>query len=533
MKLTKALACAAALALAAAPWGFSQSATVQKLPSATFSYWVGLNAAHVEVLKNWNDTAAMQELEQKTGVHINFVHPTVGQEVQAFNLMLAAGDLPDMISEREGTLYYPGGPDKAIADGVYLDLTKLIDQYAPNYKAWLAKNPKYAKLTVTDSGKRWGMFEVNPAAEPAWTGYAIRKDWLDELGLKVPVTLDDWYTVLKAFKEKKKADAPLLVYNTGVPAYGQIISAFDICADGSSLNPNGGFFQVGGKVKYGPIQSAYKDYLTLMAKWYKEGLVDPDFMGRTDAGFQVLAPTNLIATNKTGLVPTIWGRTANAYIVRGDVKDNPKFYLQAVGAPKKVAGQQIHFNLPSYPVRVGVAITKACKDPAAAVRWLDQMYTAEGSTIINYGKEGDTFTMKDGKPTFTDKVIHPTGKYTPQQMMALAVRWDGPGLVDWKRMWQVYSASGQGEMLKAYNVWDQDDIDYVMPPVTLTQAEATENSNIMPDITTYVTEMTVKFIIGREPLSGFDAFVKQINSMKIDRAIQIQQAALDRFEARK
>lgn len=494
-----------------------------------FTYWVALNPSGAEVMKNWGDTISMQRMEKTTGVHVDFIHPTIGQEPQAFNLMIASGDLPDMIQEREGTLFYPGGADKAIADGVYLDLTDLIDKHAPNYKKWLSKNETIAKMTVTDTGKRWGMFHLTDGAEPAWTGYAVRKDWLDELGLKVPVTLDDWYVTLKAFKEKKGAEAPLLVYRTGVPAYNHIISAFDI---GGVYDRGRAFYQVKGKAMFGPVQGAYKEYLALMNKWYEEGLLDPDFMGRTDGGFEVLAPTNLVATNRAGMFATIWGRTANAYVVRNDVKDNPKFYLQAVSSPKRTAGQQIHFNYPSYEVRAAVAITKACKDPVAAVKYLDQMYTAEGSLTVNYGAEGDTYALVDGLPVYTDKVIKPVGMTAPQALQKYC-RWDGPGIVDYKRMWQLYRASGQGEMLKALDVWKQDDIDYVMPPISLTDAEASENANLMPDIITYVNEMTVKFIIGGEPLSKFEAFVKQIKDMKIDRALQIQQAALDRYNKRK
>ena len=42
-------------------------------------------------------------------------------------------------------------------------------------------------------------------------GGIIRKDWLDELGLAVPETLDEWHTVLTAFKEKKGAEAPAVL----------------------------------------------------------------------------------------------------------------------------------------------------------------------------------------------------------------------------------------------------------------------------------------------------------------------------------
>ena len=516
-----------ALAMAAGAQGQDGKVVPVKttLNPPAFSYWVPLVPMSADIIKDWNETASMQEMERKTGLHINFIHPASGQEQQSFNLMIASGDLPDMIQEREQNLFYPGGADKAIADGFYLDLTKLIDQYAPNYKKWMAKNPMIAKLTLTDGGKRWGMFHITDGAEPAWTGYAIRKDWLDELGLKAPVTLDDWYNVLTAFKQKKKVQSPLLVFNTGVPPYNHIISAFDV---------GGGFYQVNGAVKFGPMQPGYKEYLTLMSKWYKEGLLDPDFMGRTDPGFQVFAPVNLVATGKTGIFPEIWGYTANSFVLNGIVKDAPNFYIQALQSPKKTPGQQIHFNYPSYEVRSAVAITKACKDPVAAVKYLDQMYGAEGANIISYGAEGDTFVLKDGKPVFTDKVVKPTGAgATPTRALYKAVRWDGPGIVDYKRMWQISNATGQAEMLKALDVWKKDDISYVMPPITLTAAEARENSNIMPDVTTYVNEMTIKFIIGTAGLGDFDAFVSQIKGMKIDRALQIQQAAFDRFNARK
>jgi putative aldouronate transport system substrate-binding protein len=54
----------------------------------------------------------------------------------------------------------------------------------------------------------------------------------------------------------------------------------------------------------------------------------------------------------------------------------------------------------------------------------------------------------------------------------------------------------------------------------------------MTDITTYASEMAIKFILGVEPLDGFDKYVTQIEQMGIDDAIKIKQAALDRYNAR-
>jgi putative aldouronate transport system substrate-binding protein len=54
----------------------------------------------------------------------------------------------------------------------------------------------------------------------------------------------------------------------------------------------------------------------------------------------------------------------------------------------------------------------------------------------------------------------------------------------------------------------------------------------MSDIGTYRDEMFVKFVIGVEPIENFDKFVDQINKFNVKRAIEIQQAALDRYNAR-
>ena len=111
-------------------------------------------------------------------------------------------------------------------------------------------------------------------------GPIVRKDFLDKVGLPVPVTIDDWYTTLKAFKEKdpngngKADDIPLtlFLYTTG---------QFDIFKGASAFigawNTTYNFYQENGTVKYGPLDSQFKDFLATMAKWYKEGLIDPDF----------------------------------------------------------------------------------------------------------------------------------------------------------------------------------------------------------------------------------------------------------------
>ena len=99
----------------------------------------------------------------------------------------------------------------------------------------------------------------------------IRKDWLNELGLAIPTTIDEWYTVLKAFKEKKGATAPLTIQKGDLR--NDFANAFGFFAP----TMGNGFYVDRGKVKYGWTEPGFKSFYATMNKWFKEGLLDPNF----------------------------------------------------------------------------------------------------------------------------------------------------------------------------------------------------------------------------------------------------------------
>ena len=96
----------------------------------------------------------------------------------------------------------------------------------------------------------------------------MRADWLEELNMDVPETIDDWHEMLVAFRDEMGADVPLILPKSGRSGNSIFVSAFGV---------GSGFYQVDGKVQFGPIQDGFKEYLTLMNQWYNEGLLDPDF----------------------------------------------------------------------------------------------------------------------------------------------------------------------------------------------------------------------------------------------------------------
>lgn len=483
----------------------------------TFSLWINTSADIAKVLEgDMNKSEYYKELEKRTGVHIDFTNPAIGQEKESLNLLLASNNYPDFIQLDSGSNPYPGGLDKGIADGVVVKLNDLVEKFAPNYKKLIYSAPDITKGSITDEGNIAAFYATIPGdTQPSWMGPVVRQDWLDSLGLKTPETYDDWYTMLKAFKEQKGAVAPMMMFYTGFMPFDCFTSGYEV---GSS------FYQVDGKIKFGPVEAGYKAYLETMNKWYGEGLIDKDFATKKD----FIPSATYTTTGKTGA----WWDIYILLSVDKMQASDPNYRAVAVPSPAKTAGQQLHLRQTN--VRVGNAhwvLTSQCKDQETAVKWIDYTYGPEGEMLAAYGIEGQTYKMTDGKPAFTEQMYKNPDGLSLSQAMIKYVKWPSGAM---PYHWERELAGQPKDNLDCYDIWlKNNDGAYYLPPTTLTTDEGTEYAQIMGDINTYISEMNVKFIMGEEPLANYDSFVSRIKDMNIDRAIALQQAALDRYNARK
>ena len=80
----------------------------------TLSFWRSLPPAAAKVITNYAEAEVYQEIMKNTGVNLEFLHPTAGQEKAQFNLLVASGDLPDIVMQQN---FYTGGPAASVADG--------------------------------------------------------------------------------------------------------------------------------------------------------------------------------------------------------------------------------------------------------------------------------------------------------------------------------------------------------------------------------------------------------------------------------
>lgn len=495
----------------------SQSITFPLKEKVTLTYWIPLSANAASVMDDYNGSEVYQKLEELTNVHIEFTHPAQGSEAEQFNLMLSSGKYPDMISNANNN--YKGGSSKGVSDGVYLKMNDLIEQYAPNYKALRESNPEIARETIGADGVLSVIWPIAKMENPCWQGPVLRKDWLDETGLAVPETIDEWDAVLRAMKEKHPKGTPLVVAlsgkdvcnfkSSGTDAHGCFVGAYNV----------GPYFYLDGtKVKYGPMEQNFKEYLTTMNRWYEAGLIDKDFPARDNA-----ATDSMFASGEIGaIVRSI--DTADALLK----SQNAEWVVAPYPTLKK--GETAQFRAKDWSTTAGeVAVSTQCKNPDVAVAWLDFAYSEVGEMLFNFGVEGKTYQMEEGKPVFTDVMLN-NPDMAPEAAL-FKYKMDKGAFLRWGAYSNPTSLKNK-KVMDAKIFWtEKTGDDLILPPISLTTEESTKAANILSAANVYRQEMVLKFIMGIEPLDKFDDYVTQLKSMDIDGAIALYQSAYDRFMA--
>lgn len=467
-----------------------------------------------------NDRKITQYIEEITNIHMDYQIPAQGMENETFSLLITSNDWPDILWMND--IPITGGPDKWIDDGIILRLNELIDAYAPNYKAMREWSDVHMKETITDVGNIAGMrFVTSYPGEPPWTGLGIRQDWLDQVGLPAPVTIDDWYNALTAFKEQLGKPNSLMLPPTGFYYSSEFVSAFGV---GKS------FYQENGVVKFGPIEPGYRDYLETIAKWFAEDLIYRDFLTiENNTTFWSTAgyDEGIISASHT-----MWPFCADGMITnnRVDAEQQPDFWLTPVNPPQKDENTPAGLAYYQSPVRDYTFVTTQSTRPDLAVRWLDWRYSWEGAVTCEYGIEGESFDYVDGKPVFKEFMLD-TNSDTAADRYTYMYMGDKPGWYLYDKMWETMSNQN---VFIAYDVWATASHDKNIPDgLTMTAEESEVYNRNFVDIETFVQEYTINIMFGNRSLDdSYDEFVARLKDMGIEDCIAAQQAALNRYNSR-
>ncbi|MBQ9300450.1 MAG: extracellular solute-binding protein [Clostridia bacterium] len=494
----------------------------------TLTMWAALNAKSARSVTTNADIVSIQKTEEATGIHIEWTEPPVGDEASQFNLMIANPDnYPDMIAWNWWN--YPGGPEKAISDGILIDLTPYIDQM-PNLKALYEKYPELKKQCTTDEGHTYFFPRINgDALDPEyhaqsfWVGPIYRKDILDALNLAEPVTIDDWYTVLTAVKE----NYPDMIPFTAAGATTANTSIYTL-ASVFGTRPN--LYLDHGQVNFGLLSDEFKQFVETMAKWYEEELLDPDYLANS---------ANDLRTKVTsGEAFAFIGAQGGNYVTYAQVMavGMPEAQLQ-IGAwptgPDGVAYTSQAGVINTVNGGFGIGITTACKNVEAALKYLDYGYSDEGIMLNNFGVENETYVYDaDGNIQWMEAIQAEIDASSVDDVLG---RYLVCGITTWASLCDVRTFKlmrtypGQYE---AGEIWGQASDALDLPPLTPTTDESGIVAPILNNVQTYRDEVVGNIIQGLEGIEAYDTMVEQAKQMGIEQVVEIYNAALVRYQDR-
>lgn len=467
---------------------------------------------------------ALQTIDEMANVQWKQTWLTMFTGTDTFNLVIASGDYPDVISNFYK--YYTNGIQDGIEQEIIIDMDEPIREYMPNYMNIVNSDPEITRQASTDDGKIWGVQLISNPVQDSFNGPIARADLMEKYGIDKLTTLDDWenYLTQCVQNEAECARGALLLMNTGfmsnytTPSF-TISSAFD---SGTVDTP---WIVIDGQVIYSPVTDGYKDYLKRMNDWYEKGLVYRDFASYQ----QTFGQASMMSTGEVTLADGFYNSiddTESDATVEG-------LRVKAVPYPVQKEGDTIHLRNYTYQVRpeYAMVISTACQYVEEVCKYFDYMWTEEGIRLVNYGPEGVTWNWgPDGKIEFTDVITNDPDGNSVKSMFTYYGTFNFCTYNDWTRE----AITLSDDCMSCLDLWAScGNKDYVMPNVTLNTEESETYGAIFSNVNTHVSEMTLRFINGTDDIdAGWDEYVAQVEGMGIQKVIDCYQAAYERYEAR-
>lgn len=459
------------------------------------------------------DTLTINELAKRMNVVFDIDTSARNEASAKLRVIVSSGEIPDITAGKLTLLKQYG------EEGAFIALDELIDDKYPNLQKYLMINKEVWAQSISSDGHLY----VVPmqSAMKSSMGYMIRRDWLEKLGLSKPVTIDDWHYVLTEFKKHNLNGDGIggvtpLFLDKAWEEYPHMFSD----AWGIELAYNKDFYSVmDGEMVFAPLTEECRDYLTTMQQWYKEGLIDKEFMTREDT-------CDYHAFNNLAGAGCYWsgylaGLNDNPEIIANDPNTN----WEIVDPPVLNEGDLPRtFSQQAKIVDYGWSIYSDSDNVDKILEIFDYVYSDEGSILFNFGVENVSFVNDGGTLRYSNEVIE-------------------EGATEWvmKNGCQAYIGMRQlPEYEKAQAVsdeacyqlfyYDNNDMFYPMNP-TLTMDEDSKDryDTIMEPIISFVDDELIKFITGDRSMDEFDAFVNKVENMGISEATELQNKAYKKY----
>lgn len=302
--------------------------------------------------------------------------------------MIAEQKYPDII-------FAKGSANNLIEADALMDMSELIEEYGPNIKKLYgdefgklrqsADDPSIYQLSAYVVGGE--KFKDCGSAQIQW-------DALKAKDYKLPETLEELEAMIKDYiAESPKTE-------DGLDRIGITLSTSDwhwlitlgnpagAIADGA---PDNGQWIVdeNNKAIYKFRSEKEREYFRWMCRMYNEGILDPDFATQTHEDYIAKIASGRVVA----LFDSDWDYQDGEKVLKADGKYGSTYAGLPLTMDKETKCASLMYQ--GLTTGTGVGITTSCKDPVAAIKFLDFLCSDEGQVLNKWGIEGTNYFLDD------------------------------------------------------------------------------------------------------------------------------------------
>lgn len=490
--------------------------------------------------KSVDEMQWVQEIEDKAGVEVEWEQIYQDWETVK-STRFASGDIPDIVFN--ATI----NSDYTKYDGLFQDMTELIDANAPNIKQMFEEEPDTQVLAELD-GRIYGIPKFQGKWPATNTVMFINQKWLDNLGLEAPTTFTELEVVLKAFKEQDANgngdpnDEIPLDYNAYGGNNAWFNSAYSLTnllgAMGIQLtNPvTDAYFAEDGTVKCYAVDERYKMFIKYLNQLYTQGLINENALTNDYSAFQSLSRGD---ENGNAVVGVVFGWEETD-------KFGPTLYEEYVALP--ALDYDIDCAAGTYDTRWRndytalnmdanrVAMSANCSNKEAAMRFIDQFYDADVSVQVLFGGITDGCVEKTGDNQY--KVLDPLDPDTDAGTWKWSSTFADFGPMYIRRASEIEMAQDMTNALnerEAYNdtIAKADETDtYPQMFMEYTADEETTLALNQANINNIIDNYWSLWMTGESDVDAdWDTYVQNVMAAGLEQNLEIRQKAFDVYKA--
>ena len=346
--------------------------------------------------------------ERIEGVEVEFRAYPRRDILDMWDLELAVNAAPDLMS-----IYWGVWLQQKAYSGYVLGLDGLVEQFAPNYLDHVGR--EFVREYGTVEGELYLLpsRRENTAQDVIW----IREDWLENLGLTVPVTLDGFRELIRAFafddpNRSGTDDTYGAAFNHRLI---DLIFAAHGVRYGSVVNP---YNIRGGQIVLAHEIDGFWPAVAVMREIYEEGGIDPDFIQPGyDNRVHLLAYDGELGIFAKNID---WGRRL-LYATR---EHTPESDWVVADLFRSDHGR--HPYLETYPASITGIVNARTAHPEAVLKFVDFQADTESLLLLTHGVRDRHYRLVDGIPIEIDPELNRHEQHYARNSSYFILR--GPGI---------------------------------------------------------------------------------------------------------